>query len=358
MKNYNEIIKMGGDITLKHKLVKLLILGNMVLLMGCGASKPGVSEQESVVTDVQMTDVEQETFARSETQQQPVEEESEEMSSEQEGGDQMNGEEKSAYTVPEGYREKKQDVVYGTLTTVEYDSNTTGTTRKVNVILPAGYDENKEYPVLYLLHGIGGDQNEWLGADPVVVLGNMVASQEAEEMIVVMPNVRARANDGGNPSDIFTVEHFQAFDHFINDLRDDLMPYIEEHYAVKTGRENTAIAGLSMGGRESLYIGLTMADTFGYVGAFCPAPGVLPYPTEKGLFETDQFMLPQEYDSFIMIVEGSNDTVVNEWPSTYHQTLLDNGTEHVYYVTEGGHDFTVWTHGLYNFAKELFHENN
>ena len=262
------------------------------------------------------------------------------------------------YGVEEGFSKKKADVTYGEQIKISYESKTTETTRKANVILPAGYSEDKKYPVLYLLHGIGGDQNEWLGGNPKVVVGNLIAKGEAEEMIIVMPNVRARANDAANPSDIYSVEHFRAFDNFINDLKNDLMPYIEEHYAVKTGRENTAIAGLSMGGRESLYIGLTMADTFGYVGAFCPAPGVLPYPTEKGLFETDQFMLPQEYDSFIMIVEGSNDTVVNEWPSTYHQTLLDNGTEHVYYVTEGGHDFTVWTHGLYNFAKELFHENN
>ena len=97
-----------------------------------------------------------------------------------------------------------------------------------------------------------------------------------------------------------------------------------------------------------------MPDVFGYVGAFCPAPGVLPYDVEAGLFTTDNFKLPEGYESLIMIVAGSNDTVVGKWPETYHQTLTNNGTEHIYYVTGGGHDFTVWKHGLYNFAKRIF----
>ena len=103
---------------------------------------------------------------------------------------------------------------------------------------------------------------------------------------IFMPNVRAREDDSANPSDIYSTEHFKAFDNFINDLRDDLMPYMEENYSVATGRENTAIAGLSMGGRESLYIGTKLTNQFAYIGAFCPAVGVLKsedYTTEEGL---------------------------------------------------------------------------
>ena len=264
--------------------------------------------------------------------------------------------ETNMYDLADNYATTKKDVEYGKVSTIDYTSKPTGSVRKANVLLPAGYTEEKEYPVLYLLHGIGGDHTEWMGGNPVTVIGNLIASGEAEEMIVVMPNVRARKNDAANPSDIYTPEHFKAFDNFINDLRDDLMPYIEANYSVAKGRENTAIAGLSMGGRESLYIGLTMPDTFGYVGAFCPAPGVLPYNVESGLFATDEFKLPDGYESLIMIVAGSKDTVVANWPATYHQTLTNNGTEHIYYVTGGGHDFTVWKHGLYNFAKRIFHE--
>ena len=177
-------------------------------------------------------------------------------------------------------------------------------------------------------------------------------------MIVVMPNCRARANDAGNPSDIFTTEHFAAFDNFINDLRDNVIPYINKTYSVATGRENTAIAGLSMGGRESLYIGFSMPETFGYIGAFEPAVGVLPYDTEGGLFTESNFKLPDEYNNqtYVMIVKGKSDTTVGDAPLRYHNTLTTNGTTHAYYEREGGHDFTVWKNGLYNFARRIFRQ--
>ena len=176
-------------------------------------------------------------------------------------------------------------------------------------------------------------------------------------MIVVMPNVRARKNDSGS-SDL-SLEHFAAFDNFINDLRDDLMPFIKKNYSILEGRENTAIAGLSMGGRESLYIGVTMADTFGYIGAFSPAVGVLPYSsnvTESGLFTEETFKLAPQYNgkTFLMICNGTQDTIVYDTPEQYHKVLEKNGTVHTYYETKGGHDFVVWKHGLYNFTRRIF----
>lgn len=245
-------------------------------------------------------------------------------------------------------------VTYGETVLVRYDSSTTGTERRALVLLPPDYDAEKEYPVLYLLHGIGGDETEWSGGRPTWVIGNLIASGEAAEMIVVMPNVRARANDSVNASDMYTTTHFAAFDNFINDLRDDLMPYIAAHYPIAAGRENTAIAGLSMGGREALYIGLTMPETFGYVGAFCPAPGVLPYDVEGGLFQPEDFKADKGYGTYILINAGKTDGVVSDWPQTYSDTLTENGTEHTFYVTDGGHDFRVWKHGLYNFARNIF----
>lgn len=255
---------------------------------------------------------------------------------------------------PADFDQTLADVAYGETVLVRYDSSTTGTERRAMVLLPPNYDPEKEYPVLYLLHGIGGDETEWSGGRPTWVIGNLVASGEAAEMIVVMPNVRARANDSANAKDMYTQTHFAAFDNFINDLRDDLMPYIAAHYGVASGRENTAIAGLSMGGREALYIGLTMPETFSYVGAFCPAPGVLPYNVEGGLFQTEDFKADEAYDTYILINAGKNDGVVSSWPQTYSDTLTANGTAHTFYVTDGGHDFRVWKHGLYNFARNIF----
>jgi len=267
-------------------------------------------------------------------------------------------EKKELFAVPKGFDTVREGVTYGWLKEITYYSKTTGTTRKANIILPPDYDENKKYPVLYLLHGIGGDHNEWLGAEPVNVLSNLITDGDAVSMIAVIPNVRARANDEVNPQDIYTLEHYKAFDNFINDLRDDLMPYIEANYPVLKGKENTAIAGLSMGGRESLYIGCSMPETFGYIGAFTPAPGLLAYTnfgvSEDGLFTKETLTLPWNSDNFIMINAGASDEIVSIWHKTYHETLTENGVKNTFYVTEGGHDFTVWKDGLYNFAKNIF----
>lgn len=262
------------------------------------------------------------------------------------------------FEVPAGFATIQKGIAYGKTVEISYESQTTGTTRYANMILPPNYDEEKEYPVLYLLHGIGGDHNEWKGGAPLYIVSNLAGAGETSEMIVVMPNVRAREDDKGNPADTYSLEHYHAFDNFINDLRDDLMPYIEENYAVATGRENTAIAGLSMGGREALYIGFSMPEHFGYIGAFCPAPGILSYTnfgvTEEGLFTEESFTLPEGSNNFVMIVAGKSDSIVGIWPETYHNVLAENGVGHVYYETEGGHDFNVWKHGLYNFVKNIF----
>lgn len=255
---------------------------------------------------------------------------------------------------PSGFDVRREGVTYGKTVFHTYLSRTTGTFRKVMVLLPPEYDEARQYPVLYLLHGIGGDQNEWAHGKPDVVIGNLIADGEAPDMIVVMPNIRARAKDAANPSDVYSAEHFAAFDNFINDLTNDLMPFVAEEFSIAQGRENTAVAGLSMGGREALYIGLSLPETFGYVGAFCPAPGVLPYYAEKGLFQKADFKAAEGYDSYILINAGASDGVVGEWPKTYADTLAANGTPHTFYTMPGGHDFNVWKHGLYNFARNIF----
>ncbi len=259
----------------------------------------------------------------------------------------------AAYLPPAGYDQKQEGVEYYTLQAKSYFSTTCGKFRDCLVYLPAGYNPETAYPVLYLLHGIGGNHLEWTGGKPDVILGNMLAEGTAVPMIVVTPNIKAFPA-GVSSGNIYSQETFKAFDNFINDLRDDLMPFIKENYNILEGRENTAVAGLSMGGREALYIGLKMQDTFGYVGAFEPAPGVLAYFNEGGLFTEDEFKLRDDLDTFVMIVAGTWDNVVGTFPKTYSDTLTKNGSAHVFYETQGGHDFTVWKNGLYNFAKCIF----
>jgi enterochelin esterase-like enzyme len=261
------------------------------------------------------------------------------------------------WDAPLGFDVKKASVKYGDLKEVSYKSTTTGTTRKCNVITPADYDKSKKYPVLYLLHGIGGTDSEWLGGNPVNVIGNLIAEGQATDMVVVMPNVRASADDSV-PKDILGQQNIAAFDNFINDLKNDLMPFINSNYSVSTEWKDTAIAGLSMGGRESLFIGFSMTDTFSYIGAFSPAPGLLPdsglaYP---GQFSEKEFniLAGKNTPKLILICSGNNDGVVGNVPSTYHQVLEKNGVKHLWYTMNGDHNFVVWKNGLYNFVKRIF----
>ena len=267
------------------------------------------------------------------------------------------------YETPQGFDELSANCEDWTRQTVTYPSKTTGADRLCHVILPAGYTTEKTYPVLYLLHGIGGDHNEWLGGNPLEVVGNLVAQGEATEMIVVIPNVRAMKNDAV-PQEVFGPENIAAFDNFINDLRDDLMPFIAANYSIKTGRENTAVAGLSMGGRESLFIGFTMPETFGYIGAFSPAPGLLPlsfpvsgnHPGFPGQLTEDDLRVKEGAPAplFLMMCNGEQDEIVKFCTAGYEAALNKNGVEHLYYTMPGGHDFTVWKNGLYQYAKRIF----
>ena len=267
------------------------------------------------------------------------------------------------YTTPQGFDTLTAAGDGWKMETVTYASKTTGADRLCHVILPAGYSEQTSYPVLYLLHGIGGDHNEWLGGNPLEVLSNLVGAGEASEMIVVIPNVRAMKEDA-IPQEVFGPVNIAAFDNFINDLRDDLMPFITANYNIKSGRENTAIAGLSMGGRESLFIGFSMPDTFGYIGAFSPAPGLLPLsfpgggdrPAFPGQFTEEEFKIPKgaPVPYYIMMCNGEQDEIVKFCTAGYEAALNKNGLEHFYYTMPGGHDFTVWKNGLYHFAKHIF----
>lgn len=263
------------------------------------------------------------------------------------------------YDLSQEARKEKDGVTYGEYRLIEYPSDVTDTNRKANVLLPPNYDEQKQYPILYLLHGIGGDEEEWFLSNPREILGNLMAEGKIPEMIAVLPNVRARKEDKGNPEDIYTKPHFDAFDKFILDLERNLMPYMKEHFSVMDGRENTAIGGYSMGGRETLYIGFSRPQLFGYIGAFSPAFGILPYGNngvvEEGLIAEDEFKLPEQYPAFVMVMNGDHDLVVRDEPTRYHNALVNTKTEHVFYeVAGGGHDHEVWSNGLYNYVINLF----
>ena len=275
------------------------------------------------------------------------------------------------YNVPTDYMVRKANVDYGQVENIQYPSTATNSTRKAKVILPAGYSASKKYPVLYLLHGIFGNEDTLYNDQVQTVIGNAIASGGSEEMIVVLPN--ACANETGTPPDEgFSLEHYAAYDNFINDFKDCLMPYINSHFSTATGRENTAISGFSMGGRVSLHIGFTLQDTVRYIGAFNPAFGILEYENygvhEDGLFTEDTFTLQQAYwdDTLVLIAAGTKDDIVRNEPERYHNALAKNQVPHIYYATDGvnasgqvgdgGHHGDVYKHGLYNFMRRIFHK--
>ena len=250
--------------------------------------------------------------------------------------------------MPQGFDEERTGIATGKIDTISYASKTVGNTRKALIYTPPGFSKEKKYPVLYLLHGIGGDEKEWLkGANPQVILDNLYAENRLQPMLVVMPNGRAMKNDRAE-GNIFAPDKIEAFSRFESDLLNDLIPFIEKNYPVLTDRENRAIAGLSMGGGQSLNFGLGNLDKFAWVGAFSAAPNtkepevLLPNPQEA-----------KEKLELLFISCGDKDDLINVSQRT-HNYLFQKGVPHIYYLEPGGHDFKVWKNGLYMFSQFLF----
>jgi enterochelin esterase-like enzyme len=249
---------------------------------------------------------------------------------------------------PFGFDKMNPEIAHGKVKTISYKSKTVGTTRKANVYTPPGYTKTKKYPVLYLLHGIGGDENEWIkGGNPQVILDNLYAQGKIEPMIVVLPNGRAMKDDSAT-GNIMAKDKVEAFATFEKDLLNDLIPYIEKKYSVLKDKEHRAIAGLSMGGGQSLNFGLGNLDTFAWVGGFSSAPNTKP---PKQLIPN-----PEEVKNklkLLWISCGDKDGLL-PFSSRTHDYLFENDVPHVYYLEPGYHDFKVWKNGLYMFSQFLF----
>lgn len=258
--------------------------------------------------------------------------------------------------------EVRENMKYGIIEHQTYRSRTTGLERGVSVLLPGEYDGTVKYPVMYLLHGIFGDEYSLSGDSNnrlLEILGNLAVTGQAREMIVVLPNMYATSDPEQKPA--FNNESVAPYDNFINDLVNDLIPYIERHYSVLTGRENRAIAGFSMGGRETLFIGLSRPDLFAYVGAIAPAPGLTPGKdwamTHPGQLREEQLTFAGKgYEpDVLMICCGSRDGTVGSFPESYHRIFEKNGVSHIWYEVPGAdHDAQAIRSGLYNFARLIF----
>lgn len=237
-------------------------------------------------------------------------------------------------------------IAHGTLAMVEYDSKTVGTRRKTQVYTPPGYSNQQKYPVLYLLHGIGGDETEWQRfASPNILFDNLLADKKIVPMIVVMPNGRAQPNDRAE-GDVY--QGAPAFARFERDLLDDLIPAIESKYSVQADRHHRAVAGLSMGGGQSLNFGLGHLDTFAWVGAFSAAPNtkapaqLVASPAEATRQLKLLYVSCGNKDGLIRISQG------------VHAYLKEQSVPHIWNVDGHAHDPETWRNNLYHFALLVF----
>jgi len=247
---------------------------------------------------------------------------------------------------PLGFDVIRESIPHGKIDTITYNSKSVGANRKTLIYTPPGYSADKKYPVLYLLHGIGGDEKEWFnGGQPQVILDNLYADKKVEPMIVVLPNGRA-AKDDRAVGNVYGKS--QAFADFEKDLLNDLIPFIEKNYPVIKDGEHRAIAGLSMGGGQSLNFGLGNLDKFAWIGGFSSAPNtkqpqeLLPNPE-----------LAKQKLKLLWISCGDKDGLITNSKRT-HDYLTKFNVPHIYYVDHGYHDFKVWKNSLYMFSQLIF----
>ena len=260
---------------------------------------------------------------------------------------------------PEGYDKKREGIEYPEFKKYSYYSRTAERETNVNVLLPVNYDESREYPVLYILHGFY-DNEDWMARDVVAlstVLTNLQHDGEAKEMIVVLPYIFC---DKDMPYCTgMDMANCLAYDNFINDLTSDLMPFIEETFSVSKNRENTAITGFSMGGRESLFIGIKHPELFGYIGAVCPAPGLVKIPgsaMHPGQLESSEMRFGEENKPYVLLISSSKaDGVVTGSPDSYRNILTENGEMYLSHIMKNtGHDHTSVKPHLYNYFRMIF----
>lgn len=238
------------------------------------------------------------------------------------------------------------------------------TEKKAFVYLPYGYSEEKKYNVLYLMHGIGGNEREWgmTNAFSTVknIMDNLAYYGDIEPFIVVTPNGKA-----GDPSGI------SGFYEFGKELRNDLIPYIESHYstygeydengyALTAARDHRAMAGLSMGGMQTINIGLCEClDIMSYFGAFSAAPT----SNDAATIAQKLAEFPEEYEiNYFYNICGTEDGTAY-WSASAaaigvadKTDRLTDGKNFMWHPVKGVHDFAVWNLGLYNFAQRCFQE--
>lgn len=270
-----------------------------------------------------------------------------------------------------------KDIPHGTVASVNYYSTALGRWRRMHVYMPPGYENSSDkVPVLYLLHGAGDNDDSWTSVGRAnFILDNLIAAKKAKPMLVVMTAghvTAAQGNAGG---------FLSATDPFASDFTLDVMPYIEKHFRVNTDRAHTAIAGLSMGGSQTLNIAIPHLNRFAYIGVFSsgligefpaaprggrgapaqdsdapPAPAPPPNPNSwenRNLGMLDNASMKKGL-KLVWFAIGKDDAVIGATAPQTVDLLKKHGFNPVFEHSEGGHTWINWRNYLNSFAPQLF----
>ena len=253
------------------------------------------------------------------------------------------------------------DVPHGDVSAVWYDSPSLGMKRRMMVYTPAGYGESRQrYPVLYLLHGSGGDETVWTELGRAAqILDNLIASGNAQPMIVVMPNgnVDEPAAAGSGPDNNVqpTFAHKNWMEGTFEQSFNDIMTWVDTHYRTRDAKRYRAIAGLSMGGYHSLYISANQPDDFGYVGLFSPAISRMDKGKSKIYDDIEKKLVNQfkQRPKVYWMGIGKDDFLYRD-NAEFRKTLDKHRLRYTYHESTRGHEWTNWRDYLVIFAQLLF----
>jgi enterochelin esterase-like enzyme len=249
---------------------------------------------------------------------------------------------------PEGFNVAREGIPHGEVTIVEYDSKTLGLRRLLRVYTPPNYSADHKYPVLYLHHGLGNTSTEWTQrARAPIIIDNLLADKKLQPFVIVFPSGNATAVPGDEKQGDRTQPAYGAPYH--RDLLEDIIPFVESRYSVYTDRNHRAIAGMSMGGGQTLNIGLTNLDRFGWIAAVAAAPNtraaaeLVPDPASLRQLKL-LWLSVGNHDNLIRVSRGM------------HDYLQEKRVPHIWRVDTNGHDTAEMSNSLYHFAQLLFRE--
>jgi enterochelin esterase family protein len=269
-----------------------------------------------------------------------------------------------------------KNVAHGAVASVHYNSTALGGIRRMHVYTPPGYDTSRDrYPVLYLLHGAGDVDDSWTSVGRAgFILDNLIAANKAVPMIVVMPagHVNGAGAALGATVPAAAAQGMPGIgngpDPFVSDFLTDLMPYVEKNYRVLTDRNSRAIAGLSMGGNQTLNIGIPNLQKFAYIGVFSSgvieggrrgAPGTVDTSQPVGLAWEKQNLAALDNAAnrkglrLLWFSTGKEDFLLSTTRGTV-DLLKKHGFAPVFLESEGAHTWLNWRDYLSQFAPQLF----